>query len=216
MADPLEMKRSKAVIEAIIAGKSHLLALLPPGFQEKALDNYANEACPDGSEKERGEFKRYWRDRLDRVRDRIDLEQERGRRATPPSDGYFILPPGKVSIISGGRPPSPEAAMPDPVDTSPQVLKTGRRRGRLPDRERRAAIHKAIIQYGSQWRDHLSEVYTELEDLEAALGGFQAMTIDLGDGESTKVSKWTDLDLADGKQRRKIVDCLRKYVDGWK
>jgi hypothetical protein len=37
--------------------------------------------------------------------------------------------------------------------------------------------------------------------------------IDLGEGKSTPVSTWPDLDLAAGAQRRQIVDVLRKYAD---
>jgi hypothetical protein len=45
------------------------------------------------------------------------------------------------------------------------------------------------------------------------LGDFQGREIDLGDGTSTKVGKWDDLDLAQGEQLNQIIDALRKYVD---
>ena len=86
-------------------------------------------------------------------------------------------------------------------------------RGRRPDRERRDAIRSAVRKYGAGWRDHLSEIFRELDSVEASLGDFQALKIDLGDGQSRQVSSWDDLDLAQGAQRRQIVDTLRKYAD---
>jgi hypothetical protein len=38
------------------------------------------------------------------------------------------------------------------------------------------------------------------------------MKIDLCDGSGILVKEWVDLDLADGDQRRRIVDALRKYL----
>jgi hypothetical protein len=95
-----------------------------------------------------------------------------------------------------------------------QVLKTGKRRGRRPDQKRRDAICNAISKHGDAWRDHLSEILKELDSKnDILLGDFQGREIDLGDGDRIKVAKWEDLDLAQGEQRRQIVDMLRKYAD---
>jgi len=91
-------------------------------------------------------------------------------------------------------------------------LKTQRRRGRRPNLARRVAIESAIKKHGENWREHLDEVFTELDASGVALGDLEGMTIDLGDGQGTRVAKWGDLALADGDQLRQIVDRLRKYV----
>jgi hypothetical protein len=85
------------------------------------------------------------------------------------------------------------------------------KRGRRSNPERRDAIRKAIVKHGEPWRDHLGEIFTELDSQQVPLGDFQGMNIDLGDGQSQKVSSWSDLDLAEGEQRRQILDALRKY-----
>jgi hypothetical protein len=100
-----------------------------------------------------------------------------------------------------------------PGNASLQVLKAGKRRGRRPNQERRDAVCTAIRTHGGQWRDHLNDIFTDLDRQEVPLGGFQSVKIDLGEGESAPVSTWADLDLADGEQRRQIVDALRKYTD---
>jgi len=45
------------------------------------------------------------------------------------------------------------------------------------------------------------------------LGRFEGMTIDTGDGQNIRVSKWEDLDLALGTERRRFLDAMRKYLD---
>ena len=65
MADTPEKKTSKASVEASLASKLQVMSMMPRGFQEQALEGYANKALPDGSEQERDEFRRYWRERLD-------------------------------------------------------------------------------------------------------------------------------------------------------
>jgi hypothetical protein len=96
---------------------------------------------------------------------------------------------------------------------SPQTLKTGKRRGRRPNQQRRDANRKATRRHGESWRDHLGEIFRELDSNEVFLGDFQDMRIDLGDGQSARTSKWDNLDLAEGDKRRQIIDILRKYAD---
>jgi hypothetical protein len=100
-----------------------------------------------------------------------------------------------------------------PENAPLQILKTGKRRGRRPNQERRDAIRAAIRTHGNRWRDHLNDIFGELDRQEVPLGDFQSLKIDLGEGKSTPVSTWADLDLADGEQGRQIVDTLRKYTD---
>ncbi|MGO9229633.1 MAG: hypothetical protein ACLQKA_10565 [Bryobacteraceae bacterium] len=88
-----------------------------------------------------------------------------------------------------------------------------KKRGRRSNPERREAIKQAILQHGEPWRDHLGEIFEELDREEVELGDFQNLEIDLGDGQSMRVSSWDDLGLADGDQRKKLVDALRKYID---
>jgi hypothetical protein len=88
-----------------------------------------------------------------------------------------------------------------------------RKRGRRPGDERRAAIHEEIMKYGGGWRDHLGEIFEELDRKEIPLGNFYGKKVDLGDSTRTSVSKWGDLDLTHGKQRSQIVDVIRKYAD---
>ena len=98
-------------------------------------------------------------------------------------------------------------------NSSPQVLKTEKRRGRRPNQERRNAIRSAVSKHGDQWRDHLNEIFAELDSQEVPLGDFVSIRIDLEDGQSSRISKWDDLDLAQGEQRKQIIDSLRKYAD---
>jgi hypothetical protein len=99
----------------------------------------------------------------------------------------------------------------DPDDVPPPVLNSGKKRGRRPDAARRAAICSAMGKHGDEWRDHLGEIFAELDSGEVALEHFSCWRIEFGDGTSQKTSTWADLDLAEGKQRRKIIDALRKY-----
>jgi hypothetical protein len=78
---------------------------------------------------------------------------------------------------------------------------------------RRDALHNAITKHGDEWRDHLSDIFKELDSKDVSLGDFQSREIDLGDDQSAKVWKWDDLDLAQGEQRKQIIDALRKYAD---
>jgi hypothetical protein len=90
-----------------------------------------------------------------------------------------------------------------------------KKRGRRSNPERREAIRKAIEKHGEDWRNHLNEIFTELDSQDVPLGDFEGTKIDLGDGQTTKASSWGDLDLAQGAQRRQILDTLRKYpTDG--
>jgi hypothetical protein len=95
---------------------------------------------------------------------------------------------------------------------STEISQTAKRRGRRPNPERRDAIREAISKHGDQWRDHLPEIFAELDGEAVSLGDFQAMRINLGDDESQIVTNWEDLDLAVGDQRARIIDTLRKYV----
>jgi hypothetical protein len=88
--------------------------------------------------------------------------------------------------------------------------------GRRPDEARKDAIRNAIRKQGDQWRDHLGDLLAELDRQKVTLNAFQNMEIDLGDGTSTTALKWDDLDFAEGDQRRRIVDSLRKYAEARK
>jgi hypothetical protein len=112
----------------------------------------------------------------------------------------------KAAGVVGQQPAQPEVAAGDPVGAA-------RRRGRRRNQERRGAIHDAITKHGDEWRDHLGEIFKELDSQEVPLGDFQGREIDLGDSQSQKVSSWEDLDLAEGEERAQIVDALRKYLD---
>jgi len=105
---------------------------------------------------------------------------------------------------------------PRDVEHSPENFepsKNGKKRGRRANHPRRAAIRSAIERHGEDWREHLPEIFADLDREEVALGDFEAMAIDLGEGETSKVLQWADLDLANGNQRRQILDTLRKYAD---
>lgn len=92
------------------------------------------------------------------------------------------------------------------------VIATPKKRGRRADLLRRKAISNAMSKHGESWREHLPEIFEELDNQAVALGTFQGMEIDLGDGQSTVVAKWEDLELAQGDQRAKVIDALRKYL----
>jgi hypothetical protein len=141
------------------------------------------------------------------------------------ADGPAQPGPGTTNGGNGnGSTREPAARAEDPASTSlqetvssldpkPPAGGTTRRRGRRPNPERRDAIRNAISNHGDQWRDHLDEIFKELDRQEVPLRDFQGTKIDLGDGHTVKVSKWEDLELAEGEQRRQIVDVIRKYMD---
>jgi hypothetical protein len=103
-------------------------------------------------------------------------------------------------------------AAPDPENSSRQPLKASRPRGRRPNSGRRDSIRNAITSHGESWRDHLSEIFAELDSHEVDVGDFQSMEIDLGDGQRKRAVSWEDLELAANGQRRKLIDALRQYV----
>jgi hypothetical protein len=110
--------------------------------------------------------------------------------------------------------PAPAAApVPASAGKAAESSTSAKRRGRRLDQERRDAIRNAISQHSDDWRNHLNEIFTELDSKEVSLGDFQGRRIDLGDGKCQIASKWEDLDLAQGDDGRKIIDALRKYVD---
>lgn len=61
----------RSSVERILGGpKGLLLTYLPGDLAETALESYAAAALPQGTEAERAEFKRYWREQIWRQRDR--------------------------------------------------------------------------------------------------------------------------------------------------
>lgn len=100
-----------------------------------------------------------------------------------------------------------------PENVTSEGSKSGKRRGRPPNIERRDAIRNAVKKQGEHWRDHLDEICKELDSQEVPLGGLQDTKIQLDDALSSKVSKWGDLELAVGEQRAQILDTLRKYAE---
>ena len=95
----------------------------------------------------------------------------------------------------------------------PESSNNAKQRGRRRNQERRDAIRSTISKHGADWRNHLTEIFNELDSKEVSLGDFQGRKIDPGDGNSQTVQKWEDLDLADDDARRRIIDALRKYID---
>jgi hypothetical protein len=105
-------------------------------------------------------------------------------------------------------PPAPVTASP-----APQLSQTVAKRGRPPNKKRRDAVRSAISRHGEEWRDHLGEIFKELDSKDVAMGRLQNRKIDLDDADNIIPSKWEDLDFAEGKQRSQIIDALRKYAD---
>ena len=122
-------------------------------------------------------------------------QQDRTAETTAPSPSRHTHEIGDASVLPGEDRP---AAKP---------------RGRHGNQERRDAIRSAISKQGPRWREHLDRIFAELDRQEVSLGDFLSRQIDLGDGKTTKAASWSDLELAEGEQRRQIVDALRKYVD---
>jgi hypothetical protein len=116
----------------------------------------------------------------------------------------------QAEVVQGIEKPKDEG---DPANIrQPRNRKTAKKRGRRPNPDRRDAIGKAIEKHGEEWRDHLGEIFAELDRQNVPLGDFQSIKVDVGDGQSAKISSWDDLDLAEGEQRRQILDTLRKYT----
>jgi hypothetical protein len=124
--------------------------------------------------------------------------------ASPPDEDQQPQPaPDSVTAAS---PASAE-------DTSRKGSESAKRRGRPPDQGRRDAISCELRKHGDAWREHLEEIFTELDSQKVPLRDFQGMKIDLGEGKSAPAWTWAELDLADGDKRRQIIDALRKYAD---
>jgi hypothetical protein len=117
------------------------------------------------------------------------------------------------AVADSSAPAQSSVPVSTPENAAGPVLKTGKKRGRLPNQERKDAIRTAIRAHGSHWREHLEDIFTELDSRRVPLGNFQILRMDLDDGKSARVSNWADLGLAEGEQRRQIVDVLRKYTD---
>jgi hypothetical protein len=91
--------------------------------------------------------------------------------------------------------------------------RSGKRRGRRGNEDRRDAIRRLIVKYGEEWRDHLSDMFHELDSSNVQLGAFEGKKISVGDDQTIRASKWADLELAEGDQRSRIIDALRKYAE---
>jgi len=91
------------------------------------------------------------------------------------------------------------------------LVRSARKRGPRRDQRRWDAIRSEMGKHGESWREHLSEILRELDANQVSLGNFHGMSIDLGEGEKCAAWKWGDLDLAQGQDRERIIDTLRKY-----
>jgi hypothetical protein len=165
-------------------------------------------------------------------RDGMGTDAAAARR---PGPGCISQPPGTVAKIlkrvarlvptgSPGQPGNPASAASDTPETladvgpacaadAAPIRRPRHRSGRPPDIERRESIRLAIGKHGAEWRDHFTEIVEELDANEVPLGDFNGKMIHIGDSEPVKTSKWQDLDLADGKDRSRIIDAFRKYLD---
>ena len=124
--------------------------------------------------------------------------------AAPETAGSAVSPANREDTSSPDRPEQTER------ETGPKSAQApAKRRGRLPIPGRRNAIRNALNKHGDNWRDHTGEVFQELDTNEVPPGDFYGMRIEL-DGTVTTVSKWADLDLAVGDQRKRIIDALRQ------
>jgi hypothetical protein len=139
--------------------------------------------------------------RRDTFSEYVNLAAIAGRLTQPALRRFFDSHEWKRLDDALFPPSSPDSKVP-----------TRKKRGRRPDQGRREAIGKVLSKHGDRWRDHLAEIFKELDAKELLIGNLNGMRIDLGDGQSTAVSKWEDLDLAEGKDRRRVIDMLRKYT----
>lgn len=146
-------------------------------------------------------------------RDALPTASDSGQALWPQGSGEQNGPRSGDAILSLREPDGSGDNSSRPADASPQVLNIAKRRGRRANQARRDAIRNAMSKHGDQWRDHLSEIFTELDSQPVAIGDLQAMKIDLGDGQIAPVLKWADLELTVGDQRRQILDALRKYTE---
>jgi len=159
---------------------------------------------------------RVWQEMLDQ-RQRANSRSDSVAPVVDTASGKSAAKPAAQTAQSTGKPGGTLGAKRHAhgetlAATSPEVASVRKKRGRIPKPIRREAIHNAIIKQGDEWRDHLSEIFRELDSEDVFLGDFLGREIDLGDGQTTKVSKWDDLDLAQGDQRKRIVDTLRHYL----
>jgi hypothetical protein len=69
---PTGLPRGRARVERELGGKKGLFLTYFPELQETRLEECALEALPTGTDDERAEFKRYWRDQIRRNRAAMD------------------------------------------------------------------------------------------------------------------------------------------------
>jgi hypothetical protein len=173
-------------------------------------------------------IKRTWDEFLPTHRDHADLQlgfrtfgSAIWEEGWPSIQDYAIEALVYCATSSEKVPPCDESIIPEEGGVESEICQVAlpeqsrpqRRRGRRPNTSRGTSIRSAINKYGDDWRSHFPEICNELEADDVFLGNFRGEKIDLGDGQSVTVSKWSDLDLAEGAQRKRILDVLRKYRD---
>jgi hypothetical protein len=167
MTDIPEKKPSRASVEASLASKLPLLVHFPPGMAEQHLARCAEEALPDGTEQERAEFRRYWRERLDRERDHQDREREHSDRE---ADRRLQILRGKA-VAAGDKGLAQPLVRDEPVQDGgaaalPKPKDRSRKRGPKPDYEtavRVQAVVKRLAPDGD-WRSKLDEISEALDE----------------------------------------------------
>ncbi len=168
MADIPEKKPSRASVEASLASKLRLLVHFPPGMAEQHLERCAEMALPDGTEQERIEFRRYWRERLDRERDHQDREQEHSDRE---AERRLILRSKAVAAAekAPAQPSVRDELAPGQdkgVAAIPKTKDRGRKRGPKPDREGALRVAEIVARVApdGEWRGRLNDVCDALDE----------------------------------------------------
>jgi len=124
-------------------------------------------ALPDGTEQERTEFRRYWRERLDRERDHQDREREHSDRE---AERRLILRSNAIAAAEKGlaQPLVRDAlalGQEEGVAAIPKTKVRGRKRGPKPDHEGAARVAEIVARAApdGDWRSKVDDICEALD-----------------------------------------------------
>jgi hypothetical protein len=147
------------------------------------------------------------------------LKQIKRLIAQIPEDDDSVDSPKSISFSGSdqniaGKPEGVEVSPGMPIrEATPSFSDSSsrKRRGQPGDPRLRQAIRNEKEKHDEEWRNHLHEIFSALHSLDVPMGRFRNIFIQHEDGTRLPVSNWTDLDMADGVDRKRMIERLRKY-----
>jgi len=149
---------------------------------------------------------------------RLSVRNERAGRPLPsrltqPHSGRSFEPRDGRRSPKTNKPGTTATSEDESTRTEAEV-KTPKRRGRPPNPERRDAIRNAINKHGDQWRDHLNEIFAELDGQEVLLGDFQAGRLISAKATAQRHRNGTISTSPKGSSGTRSSTCFASTLDG--